>query len=130
MGRINTDSATRVNPSHPCSSVSYFRRGSGCYPGACTPNLVSPGVPSMISTSRSTLLGTVAALCGALMGVGALGQTEPARGRALELRMGVEQLRNPYWYEARGQRDEAGTFWDREHWERVLKGWADDGYNA
>ncbi len=84
----------------------------------------------MISTSRSTLLGTVAALCGALMGVGALGQTEPARGRALELRMGVEQLRNPYWYEARGQRDEAGTFWDREHWERVLKGWADDGYNA
>src|SRR5438105_4519593 len=56
----------------------------------------------------------------------------PARRQApaLEVRMGFEQLRNPYWYEAKGPRAEARAFWDKGHWERVLKGWADDGYNA
>jgi hypothetical protein len=52
------------------------------------------------------------------------------RAAPLEVRMGVEQLRNPYWYQAHGQADEARTFWDKKHWERVLQGWADDGYNA
>src|SRR5262245_55749471 len=54
-------------------------------------------------------------------------QKEPA---ALEVRMGFEQLRNPFWYEAKGQHAEAKEFWSKEHWDRVLKDWADDGYNA
>jgi hypothetical protein len=54
----------------------------------------------------------------------------PERAPALELRLGVEQLRNPFWYEAKGHADEVREFWDKAHWERVLKGWADDGYNA
>jgi hypothetical protein len=53
-----------------------------------------------------------------------------AANSPLELRMGVEQLRNPYWYEKHGQPAEARNFWDRDTWEKELKGWADDGYNA
>lgn len=55
-------------------------------------------------------------------------QAPPAR--ALELRMGVAQLRNPYWYDKHGQPAEARSFWDKGTWEKELKGWADDGYNA
>src|SRR5688500_4840670 len=40
------------------------------------------------------------------------------RKAPLEIRMGMEQLRNPFWYEAHGQPEEARAFWDRAHWER------------
>jgi hypothetical protein len=48
----------------------------------------------------------------------------------LEVRMCFEQLRNPFWYEAKGHQAEGKEFWDKRHWDRVLKAWADDGYNA
>jgi hypothetical protein len=48
----------------------------------------------------------------------------------LEVRMAVEQLRNPFWYDAQGQPEEARTFWDRDHWQRVFTQWAEEGYNA
>jgi hypothetical protein len=48
--------------------------------------------------------------------------------RALAVRIGVETLRNPYWYEEHGQRQEAKQFWDRDHWDRILRGWAAEGY--
>src|SRR5438034_7281620 len=54
----------------------------------------------------------------------------PGKAPALEVRMCFEQLRNPYCYEAKGQNDEVKAFWDKKHWERVLKAWADEGYNA
>ena len=54
-------------------------------------------------------------------------KTPPSR---FDLRIGVEQLRNPYWYAAHGQEAEAKQFWDKGYWERVLKEWADDGYNG
>jgi hypothetical protein len=53
-----------------------------------------------------------------------------SRGRRFELRMGVEQLRNPYWYEEHGQLEEARRFWDRSDWESRLKAWSKEGYNA
>jgi hypothetical protein len=52
------------------------------------------------------------------------------RAPALELRMAVEQLRNPYWYEKHGQADEARRFWDKEYWDKALSEWTADGYNA
>jgi hypothetical protein len=55
---------------------------------------------------------------------------QPARFPTLEVRMCFEQLRNPYWYEAKGQDAAVKEFWDKTHWERVLKTWADEGYNA
>jgi hypothetical protein len=51
------------------------------------------------------------------------------RARALGVRIGVETLRNPYWYEENGRPEEAKQFWDKEHWDRVLRGWAAEGYN-
>ena len=48
----------------------------------------------------------------------------------LEVRIGLEQLRNPFWYETHGQPEEARYFWDRRHWEGVLRQWASDGYNG
>jgi hypothetical protein len=51
------------------------------------------------------------------------------RGRALGVRIGVETLRNPHWYEDNGRAQEAKQFWDRGHWDRVLRGWAAEGYN-
>src|SRR5947208_13844166 len=61
----------------------------------------------------------------------AAGAPPPVKERAaLDVRVCVEQLRNPFWYEAHGQPAEAKEFWDRAHWERVLKAWAADGYNA
>jgi hypothetical protein len=57
-------------------------------------------------------------------------EAAPARrARALGVRIGVETLRNPYWYEENGQPEEAKQFWDRDHWDRVLSGWAAEGYN-
>jgi hypothetical protein len=60
------------------------------------------------------------------------GPKDARSGKAptLEVRMCFEQLRNPYWYEGKGRGDEVKEFWDKKHWERVLKAWADDGYNA
>lgn len=51
------------------------------------------------------------------------------RARALGVRIGVETLRNPFWYAEQGHTEEAKRFWDKEHWDRVLRGWADEGYN-
>ena len=56
--------------------------------------------------------------------------TGPAeRARTLNVRIGVEMLRNPYWYEENGHKEEAKQFWDKDHWNRVLRGWADEGYD-
>src|SRR5438309_10139351 len=59
--------------------------------------------------------------------------TEPANDKkaagipaALEVRMGLEQLRNPYWYEQHGQAQEAKDFWDKNYWERALGQWAEE----
>src|SRR5262245_44395859 len=82
-----------------------------------------------LAPDRRQFLGTTA-----LGGVGLPAPAAPAApampGPALEMRVCVEQLRNPYWYEDHGQPDEVRAFWDRAHWGRVLKAWADDGYNA
>ena len=48
--------------------------------------------------------------------------------RALAVRIGVETLRNPYWYAEHGYSQEEKQFWDRDHWDRILRGWADEGY--
>jgi hypothetical protein len=56
------------------------------------------------------------------------GETRERAGRILGVRIGVETLRNPYWYAAQGHRAEAEQFWDRAHWDRVLRGWAAEGY--
>jgi len=47
----------------------------------------------------------------------------------LGVRIGVETLRNPYWYAAQGHQAEAEQFWQKAHWDRVLRGWAAEGYN-
>lgn len=52
------------------------------------------------------------------------------RSGALLIRMRVEQLRNPYWYAANGDKAAAEQFWDMEYWDRVLKTVVDEGYNA
>jgi hypothetical protein len=57
------------------------------------------------------------------------GAPAPPRARALGVRIGVETLRNPYWYEENGLQEEAKQFWDRDHWDRILNGWAGEGYN-
>jgi hypothetical protein len=49
--------------------------------------------------------------------------------KTLDVRIGVETLRNPYWYAENGHEAEAKQFWDRDHWDRVLRGWAAEGYN-
>jgi hypothetical protein len=48
--------------------------------------------------------------------------------RPLGVRIGVETLRHPYWYAEQGLTAEADQFWDRAHWDRVLTGWAAEGY--
>ena len=49
---------------------------------------------------------------------GAPGNEKPraAAPPALELRMGLEQLRNPYWYEQHGQPKEAKDWWETDYW--------------
>jgi hypothetical protein len=51
------------------------------------------------------------------------------RGRTLGVPIGVETLRNPFWYEANGFPDQAKQFWDKDHWDRVLRGWVEEDYN-
>jgi hypothetical protein len=53
-----------------------------------------------------------------------------SRERPLELRIGVETLRNPFWYADQGFDAEARAFWDRSAWDRVLRAWAAEEYNA
>jgi hypothetical protein len=67
-----------------------------------------------------------------LMICGARAAKDPVparRGRTLGIRVGVETLRNPFWYAENGYVDEAKQFWDKDRWDRVLRGWVDDGYN-
>src|SRR5262245_23611492 len=45
----------------------------------------------------------------------------PMQGRALSVRIGVETLRNPFWYAENGYKVEAEQFWNQKHWERILK---------
>jgi hypothetical protein len=52
------------------------------------------------------------------------------RTDALELRIGVATLRHPFWYEDQGRGAEARLFWDRKEWDRILHGWAQEGYTA
>src|SRR5437867_4489156 len=54
---------------------------------------------------------------------------DPARPR-FPLRVRAEQLRNPFWYDANGDRDAARDFWDMDSWERILATLAGEGYNA
>jgi hypothetical protein len=53
-----------------------------------------------------------------------------AHTRSLELRIGCETLRNPFWYAQEGRTEEARQFWDRAVWDRVLRAWASERYNA
>src|SRR4051794_13857302 len=53
----------------------------------------------------------------------------PRAGPVLGVRIGVETLRNPYWYAAQGHQVEAEQFWQKAHWDRVLRSWAAEGYN-
>jgi hypothetical protein len=55
---------------------------------------------------------------------------KPPSGPQMKIRMGVEQLRNPFWYAKHGQDEESKRFWDKDHWKASLKQWASDGYNA
>src|SRR5262249_14393856 len=72
-------------------------------------------VPLMRPASRSIMLSTLATLCCTATGPAGCfplpSQSErPDAARqspALEVRMGFEQLRNPYWYEANGHAEEA-----------------------
>ena len=64
-----------------------------------------------------------------LTAVAAAADMLPAKS-PFHLRIGVEQLRNPFWYEAHGSPAEAKEFWDKQHWERAFRQWAGDGYNA
>src|SRR5262249_30049741 len=58
-------------------------------------------------------------------------EESPARrAGVLELRIGSETLRNPYWYAENGRQDEARQFWDKKAWDRVFTGWAAEDYNA
>jgi hypothetical protein len=50
--------------------------------------------------------------------------------RSLEMRVGVETLRNPYWYADQGFHAEADRFWDKTEWDRILRAWADEHYTA
>jgi hypothetical protein len=75
------------------------------------------------------LIAAVAAMSWLVAGPPQAPPTSPARlNRALEVRIGVETLRNPYWYAEQGHHEEAKQFWDRDHWDRVLRGWAAEGY--
>src|SRR5262245_55248372 len=56
--------------------------------------------------------------------------TEARRAGVLELRIGSETLRNPYWYAENGREEEARQFWDKKNWDRVFERWAGEEYNA
>ena len=84
---------------------------------------------------RSLLHGVPLALLG---GCSAAAPPSPApaapppkrAGPRFALRLRAEQLRNPFWYEANGDRDAARDFWDMNTWERRLSALAGEGYNA
>lgn len=77
---------------------------------------------------RFTVLLTLG--CSVLLGgTGRSSEELRPRSRALRVRIGVETLRNPYWYAEQGHTEEAKQFWDKEYWDRILRGWADEGYN-
>jgi hypothetical protein len=58
-------------------------------------------------------------------------ESSPARrDGVLELRIGSETLRNPYWYADNGHEDEARHFWDKKEWDRRLMRWAEEEYTA
>lgn len=89
----------------------------------------------MVALALLTVAGAVPYFLGVTHGPAAAdGQkgAPPADRRppALETRIGVEQLRNPYWYAEHGQDEEARQFWDKEFWEKALRDWAADGYNG
>src|SRR5262249_21216963 len=50
--------------------------------------------------------------------------------RSFDMRIGVETLRNPYWYEEQGLNEDVRRFWDKKEWERILRGWKDEHYSA
>jgi hypothetical protein len=52
------------------------------------------------------------------------------RAGVLELRIGSETLRNPYWYTENGRPEDARQFWDKKEWDRVFRRWADEEYTA
>jgi hypothetical protein len=49
---------------------------------------------------------------------------------SLGLRIGVETLRNPFWYEQEGHEADARRFWDKSQWDAALRSWVEDGYKA
>jgi hypothetical protein len=51
-----------------------------------------------------------------------------ARDRVLGVRIGVETLRNPFWYAENGHVEEAKQFWDKDRWDGVLRGRVEEGY--
>src|SRR5690348_5754445 len=51
-------------------------------------------------------------------------------GRSFDLRIGVEILRNPFWYAAEGHDAEANAFWNKTEWDRRLRAWAAEEYSA
>ncbi len=56
--------------------------------------------------------------------------SDPAvAGRELHVRIGVETLRNPFWYAEQGYQAEADQFWIKDHWDRVISGWVAEGYS-
>src|SRR5437879_4723815 len=95
---------------------------------------------SLVSSAFLPLLG----LCVAIVAYLLLPRSGPSLGQhpnapandkrpsapapALELRMGLEQLRNPFWYEQHGQPQESKDFWDKNYWDRALRQWSDEGY--
>src|SRR5438874_2144948 len=85
-------------------------------------------MPLMTSPSDFTAVCTILALTG--VGPALAAADAPPPKPPLHLRIGVEQLRNPFWYEAHGSPAEAKEFWDKQHWERAFRQWAGDGYNA
>jgi hypothetical protein len=52
------------------------------------------------------------------------------RSAVLELRIGSETLRNPYWYADNGRQQESSQFWDTTAWDSAFHRWAEEGYNA
>jgi len=51
-------------------------------------------------------------------------------GDVLDLRIGVETLHHPFWCAEHNQPAAARRFWDRNEWDRILRGWAQEHYNA
>src|SRR5262249_39899624 len=135
-----SSSATTVSLSThrtPRSGRNGSRRLCGSGFAVCRATLPKcQGAPIMTTRSRSAV-GFVLIVVATLARSGSTGapppgtkEQQPAKAATLEVRMCVEQLRNPFWYEIKGHKDEVKEFWDRKHWEQILKARVDDGYNA